>query len=551
MNSHVRLVYIFTALLAVALALAAWQAESINDQRYRSKIRNEAQSQLTELRDRLESNLVGDIHLVQGLISVIAADPTLDQARFERAAKPIFSGRTQLRNIGAAPDMVIRFMYPLAGNERAIGLDYRKTPAQLAAAELARSTRQIVLAGPLTLAQGGTGLIARLPVFVDTATGEEHFWGLVSAVIDAEKLFLYTGLNAADHPLEIAIRGRDGKGSQGDVFLGRPALFTELPAEDVLFNTIQLPYGSWQLAAVPRTGWPAHADNVWSLRAAFAVVALLVLGSFLALGRALQHAATAREHAEVQQRRAEEASQIKSRFLATMSHEIRTPLNGILGMAQLLQMPGNSESEVREYAGTINNSGKILLSLLNDILDASKIEAGRIELAHQAFSPRTLLDDVHAMFQPVTEAKGLRFEITVAPGVREIYEGDPLRIRQMIDNLTSNAGKFTASGFVRIHCQELSHEQGSALLEFSVSDSGIGISADKQAQLFQPFTQADSSVTREYGGTGLGLSIVLELARLHGGDAGVESREGEGSRFWFRVRVNTVHCAVHSSDTPH
>jgi signal transduction histidine kinase len=159
-----------------------------------------------------------------------------------------------------------------------------------------------------------------------------------------------------------------------------------------------------------------------------------------------------------------------------------------------------------------------------------------------------MLDDLHAMLQPVAQSKGLHFETTAAPTVKNIYEGDPLRIRQMLDNLASNAAKFTTSGFVRVECSEVSSHQYHAVLEFSVSDSGIGISPEKQALLFQPFTQADNSVTREYGGSGLGLSIVLELARLHGGDAGVESREGEGSRFWFRIRVNTVDGAAAHTD---
>lgn len=536
MNAHVRLVYVFTTLLAIALGFAAWKAESINNERYQSTVRIEAQNHLIELRDRLESNLIGDIRLVQGLISVIAADPTITQARFASAAQPLFAGRHQLRNIGAAPDMVIRLMYPLAGNEKAIGLDYRKTPAQFAAAEQARTSRQIVLAGPLKLAQGGTGLIARLPVFVDADSDAERFWGLVSAVIDADQLFAHSRLNAEGSPIEIAIRGKDGKGSEGEVFFGRPELF----AQDALLSTIELPYGKWQVAALPRAGWPAQADNTWSLRGAFTLIALLVLGSFLALARALQHTALARAKAESEYRRAEKANEDKSRFLATMSHEIRTPLNDILGMAQLLEMPGNSETDVREYANTITRSGKALLSLLDDILDLARLESGRVKLGQQPFSPHALLDEIRATFQPMAKSKGLQFEIKIDSSVRDRYEGDPTRLHQMIDNLASNAIKFTTTGFVRIDCKEIFAEQSVALVEFSVTDSGIGIPPEKQARLFDSFTQADGSASREHGGTGLGLAIVLDLARLHGGDAGVESRVGQGSRFWFRVRLSTV-----------
>ena len=536
MHLHAARVYAFTAVLAVGLALASWQVERINDQRYQSRIRAETLAQLVEARDRLESSLIGDVQLVQGLISVIAADPTIDQKRFERAARPLFAGRTQLRNIGGAPDMVIRLMYPLAGNEKAIGLDYRKTPAQFAAAEQARLARQVVLAGPLKLAQGGNGLIARLPIYLEPESGKEEFWGLVSAVIDVDRLYQSSGLNDPASPLEIAIRGRDGKGAEGDVFFGAPELFSR----DAVLATIQLPSGSWQLAAAPRQGWPAHADNLWLLRGAFLLIAVLVVGSFLALGRALQHAAAARQRAEELQKLAEAASEAKSRFLATMSHEIRTPLNGILGMAQLLLMPGNDDNEVRDYARTIHNSGQTLLTLLNDILDAAKIEAGRVELDHGSFAPQQVLHDVHLLFRELAEAKGLRLEELRQPSLRVAYHGDALRIRQMLSNLTANAIKFTEQGFVRIDCQEVSTNNETAVLEFAVSDSGIGLTTTQQAQLFQPFSQADSSTTREYGGTGLGLSIVRDLARLHGGEAGVDSVHGQGSRFWFRVKVVTI-----------
>lgn len=536
MHRHATLVYAFTVLLAVALALAAWQAESINDQRHLSRVRAETQASLMELRDRLESNLIADTHLVRGLISVIASDPEIDQPRFERAAKPLFAGRTQLRNIIGAPDMTIRFAYPLAGNEKAIGLDYRKTPAQAAAAEQARLTRQIVLAGPLDLVQGGNGVIARLPVYIDDASGGERFWGLVSAVIDSERLYASSGLDDPALPIQIAIRGRDGKGAAGDVFFGPGELF----AGDAVLSSIQLPSGAWQMAAIPRHGWPRHADNLWELRAAFVLIALLVLGSFLALGRALQHAAAARRHAEQQRRLAEEASIAKSRFLATMSHEIRTPLNGILGMAHLLQMPGNEEAEVHEYARTIGGSGQALLTLLNDILDAAKIEAGRIELHPADFAPAELLEETHALFHKLAESKGLRLETTLQPAVQHGYRGDALRLRQMLSNLVSNAIKFTAQGFVRIECHEVWAKENSAMLEFSVIDSGIGLSPEQQAEVFKPFIQADSSTTREYGGTGLGLSIVRDLARLHGGEAGVESGLGQGARFWFRVQVEPL-----------
>jgi len=237
---------------------------------------------------------------------------------------------------------------------------------------------------------------------------------------------------------------------------------------------------------------------------------------------------------------AEAANQVKSRFLATMSHEIRTPMNGILGMAQLLQMPGLSEAERQEFAGTIIQSGQTLLALLNDILDLSKVEAGKLSLSPAPCAPGQLLDDNIALFAAPAQTKGLRLDAHWHGPAGQLYLADSLRLNQMLGNLLSNAIKFTARGFVRLEAREIECHGHRARLEFAVSDSGIGIPPDKQSLLFKPFSQIDSSTTRQYGGTGLGLSIVSSLARLMDGDMGVDSAAGHGSRFWFRIRVDRL-----------
>ncbi len=284
-------------MLALVLLGMGVVGERLNDERHRQAVRSEVQNRLVELRESLNSQLLSDLQLVRGLVSVINLEPALDQARFERVVRPLLQGRTHLRNVAAAPDMVVRLMVPIQGNERAIGLDYRKTPGQAEAAERARLTREVVLAGPLPLVQGGTGLIARLPVFLTGPDGE-RFWGLVSAVIDSDRLFRSVGLLDPALPFEIAIRGRDASGSAGDTFIGRAGLFDQAP----VLAEIGLPQGSWQLAALPRGGWPRNADTLWLVRGAYAGFALLVLGAFGVLTRALHAASTARERAEAARR---------------------------------------------------------------------------------------------------------------------------------------------------------------------------------------------------------------------------------------------------------
>jgi len=216
----------------------------------------------------------------------------------------------------------------------------------------------------------------------------------------------------------------------------------------------------------------------------------------------------------------------KSQFLANMSHEIRTPLNGVLAMAEVMDRGELAEVQ-RERLAVVRQSGEQLLAVLNDVLDLSKIEAGKLELAEQDFDIDRIAQAVHDSFAALAEEKGLAFEVQVAPEADGVWRGDADRLRQILANLVSNAIKFTAQGSVTARFEEA--DAGG--LRLSVADTGIGIPKDKVLTLFEKFTQADSSTTRRYGGTGLGLAICRELAQLMGGQISVMSREGEGSTF--------------------
>jgi len=237
---------------------------------------------------------------------------------------------------------------------------------------------------------------------------------------------------------------------------------------------------------------------------------------------------------------AEQANRAKSTFLANMSHELRTPLNAIIGYSQLLQEDcGLAPSELfRPDLKKIERSGYMLLGIVNDVLDLSKIEAGRMELHMEIFSVPDVLHDVRTTVQHLANQRGNRVEVTCGEGVREGY-GDVAKFRQSLLNLVNNACKFTENGMVAISAQTVREDRG-ALLEVQVADSGIGIPEEDLGKLFLPFSQIDASPTRRYGGTGLGLAISRKFCQMMGGDITVESELGRGSRFSLRIPAMDV-----------
>jgi signal transduction histidine kinase/CheY-like chemotaxis protein len=259
---------------------------------------------------------------------------------------------------------------------------------------------------------------------------------------------------------------------------------------------------------------------------------------------------TASERARVN---AEAEAVARQAFLARMSHEIRTPMNAIMGMTELA-LQSNPVGEMEEYLGYIKGAADTLLCIINDVLDFAKVESGRMELEELPINLKPYLAETIALLSPLAEEKGIDLRGEVADGVPQFINGDPTRIRQILMNLIGNAVKFTRAGSILV---QLDVEQAppdnnneNLILVGSVADTGIGIEPEKLQGLFEPFTQNDASVSREYGGTGLGLAICRSLTRLMGGDIEAESRPGHGSRFKFRIKVRPTKNAPESAVDP-
>lgn len=471
---------------------------------------------------RLSAEINSTFYLVQGLGALFESNPDQAEAQFHDLAGRLFSARPGLRSIAFAPDFVISHVYPVTGNEAALGLDYRDAPAQFVGVERASRTGKPVIAGPLTLVQGGEAIVGRFPLFRSNEEAERTFWAMLSTPVDLAGLYERVGLSAAETRVRVALRSPDAAGLEHGVFYGEARLFAERRA---VFD-VPLISGGWEIAAEPLDGWTTVSPLRWVYRGAAGLFGILLLGLLGVLSLLNQRTARLRE-AEIL------GEQVKHRFLTNMSHEIRTPLNGIQGLAGLLEnsLPDASQ---RTYARTIYQCSRTLETLLDDILQLSDVTAGTAPI-HRPVELAALAGELLELLRIQADEKGIALRCEMDPHING-FRSDPRMLRQIFWNLLSNALKFTDSGHVSFQAKLCTDEGGVCRkVVVTIADSGVGIDPEKLGAIFEAFVQEDNSDTRRFGGAGLGLAVVKRYVDLLGGTVSVASEKGKGSRFTVEV----------------
>jgi len=505
----------------VCLNILVYQYAQLEKKNEKNQLQESVLHQASDLRASIEHEINTTLNLTLGALIYVSANPEINQQEFSLLAQRIIQNAPYIRNIGLAKNNIISHVYPVQGNEKALGLRYLDNPQQRDAVLKAMKTRETLIAGPVNLVQGGQGFISRIPIFLDDQ--ENSYWGMTSIVVDVTKFLKKVGITEAKNIFQIAIRGKDAKGDNGEVFFGNPQMFEN---NNNVRVSIKLPQGYWSMIAAPKNGWELDSGlSQWIMILGFIIVSIvsLLLYGLLTSNTALTYA----------KQRAELANEHKSRFFTNMTHELRTPLTAIHGVIRLVNKGSKllNEEESGKLLDSAERNCNRLIWIVNDILDLKKLESGKMEY-HKCLQPvYPIIEESISDVQPYATDYGVTIELDSSLPENFSLTIDNMRLQQVLVNLLSNAIKYSPeSEKVNVRTtQTPSHWR------LEVIDHGNGVPVDKLETIFTEFEQANGSTKNIVASTGLGLSISRHIVQDHGGNIGCFNNEDRGVTFYVEI----------------
>ncbi len=505
------------------------------DSSQRDLIRSRAELNAVTYADHMKADIVRGIDITNTFEQIVISENG-KISMFSKVAENMMADYIQ--SIQIAPDGVVTEIYPEAGNESGkIDLIHDKERGKISC--YARDNDVITMQGPFSLKQGGTGIAVRNPVYVEQKNGERTFWGFTIVIIRVPDIFADSIKSLTDFSYEYKLSKSIAPWDE----TYEEVYGSVVEMIDPVTYTFELGDSQWVLEVMPENGWNSN-EKLYRLWGCGLLIVLLLTGFVFMI--MLLHRTQESENTVVKLNKklqkaleqAKTASVEKSNFLFNMSHDIRTPMNAVIGMTSLIRHDAGNKDKVIEYADKIDISSQHLLGIINDILDMSKIEAGKTVFKYDDFSILNFIQEINNLFHSQIDEK--KQILTTKKNIRhEWVNGDQLRLMQIFSNLLSNAVKYTQEGgeiqFLVEECETNSSVY--AKYRFLVRDNGIGMSADFKDKIFDAFTRAESSVTNKIQGTGLGMAITRNLVEAMGGTIDVESELGQGSCFEVLIEL--------------
>ena len=460
--------------------------------------------------------------------NIIESGYDIDGEKFSILSQMMQDKQNVIEAHELAKDGIVSHIYPMKGNEEAMGLNMLEHPDRKKEANLAKTSGQYTIAGPFPLVQGGNGELLFDPVYVKDEAGEDTFWGFSILVLNWDHFMEEVETYKLEDASYQYLIWKNGTELGEKLTIAQSEKFS---FKDTLEVACDVPNDTWYFEIEPKAGWVPQSQIAFGILIAALVSGVLTVGYWQYEMQRYKEALYA-EKIERAAKRAEEASEAKTRFLFNMSHDIRTPMNAIIGFSDLLEKHLDDKEKVHDYIKKIQLSGSFLLSLINYVLEMARIESGKATLRTEVGDAQELLGALNAVFEPAVEKKRLKYNCTLDVEHRFII-CDVTKVREIVLNIISNSVKYTPEGgSVTVQIKEIPWEkEGWTAYRILVEDTGIGMGAEYLPHIFEEFTRERTSTESKVVGAGLGLPIVKALIDLMGGTIQVESERGKGSKF--------------------